>query len=302
MEAFYWIARLGTFERAANRLNTTQSAISKRIQELEASVGLPMFDRTQRNVRLTEKGDHLVVLADEMFKLRERILNLKSSSDAPAYRLRIGVTELSAMTWFPRLISKIREDYPRVVVEPHVSSSCSLEAMLHDDALDLIVAPEVFTSEEVTYVRLSDVSHVWMATPGFVPTDETLKLDRLSEYSLVLQGAQSGTGIFYNRWLRSQGVSLSHAIFSDNLTALIGFAAAGVGVSYLPRQCLQPLIDEGKLAIVPAVPLLPPIPYSAFYKSDRPSSFISLIAELMCDVCDFTRQLQTGLRPAVSVA
>lgn len=48
LEALYWISHLGTFERAATRLNTTQSAISKRIQELELVVGLAVFDRNQR--------------------------------------------------------------------------------------------------------------------------------------------------------------------------------------------------------------------------------------------------------------
>ena len=51
--ALHWIERLGTFERAAEHLNTTQSAISKRIQELEASTGLQLFDRSQRGARLT---------------------------------------------------------------------------------------------------------------------------------------------------------------------------------------------------------------------------------------------------------
>ena len=46
LKALHWIARLGTFERAADRLNTTQSAISKRVHELEFSVGRPIFDRS----------------------------------------------------------------------------------------------------------------------------------------------------------------------------------------------------------------------------------------------------------------
>jgi DNA-binding transcriptional LysR family regulator len=44
LETLHWIAQLGTFERAALKLNTTQSAVSKRIQELEAASGLPVFD------------------------------------------------------------------------------------------------------------------------------------------------------------------------------------------------------------------------------------------------------------------
>jgi DNA-binding transcriptional LysR family regulator len=293
MEAIYWIAQLGTFERAAARLNTTQSAISKRIQELEAMTGLAVFDRNQRGAKLTDKGEHLLALCQEMLELHDRVLELKSSGDTPARRLRIGVTELSAVTWFPRLISKIRETYPKVSLEPFVGTSRALDNMLRDSELDLIVAPEVFPAEEITYVRLADVSNVWMARPGLVRSNEALTLEELAQYPAVLQGGQSGTGLFYNRWMRSQGLVFNQSLTSDNLMALLGLTVAGVGISYLPRQCFRPLVDEGKLVVIQSRPVLPPIPYSAGYRNDRPTAFVSAIVDLMCDICDFSRQLQS---------
>src|ERR1700760_1944925 len=92
IEALYWIAQLGTFDRAANRLNTSQSAISKRIGELEAAVGPPLFDRSQRGARLTEQGEHLLALRQDMLRLGGRILALKDAEEMPARRLRLGIT------------------------------------------------------------------------------------------------------------------------------------------------------------------------------------------------------------------
>ncbi|MDQ0458319.1 LysR family transcriptional regulator [Rhizobium paknamense] len=293
MEAIYWIVQLGTFERAAARLNTTQSAISKRVQELEAMTGLAVFDRNQRGAKLTEKGEHLLALGQEMLALHDRVLDLKSSEETPAHRLRLGVTELSAMTWFPRLISKIRDTFPRVTLEPYVGTSRTLENMLRDSELDLIVVPDVFVGEDITYVRLADVSNVWMARPGLVETREALTLEELAGHPAVLQGSQSGTGLFYNRWMRSQGLVFDQALYSDNLMAILGLTVAGVGISYLPRQCFRPLVDEGKLVVIPTRPVLPPIPYSAGYRNDRPTAFITAITDLMCDTCDFSRQLQS---------
>ena len=57
LEAIYWVTQLGGFSQAADKLHTTQSAISKRVQELETLFGTPLFDRTQRTSRLTEKGE-----------------------------------------------------------------------------------------------------------------------------------------------------------------------------------------------------------------------------------------------------
>jgi DNA-binding transcriptional LysR family regulator len=56
IEAFYWAAKLGSFAIAAQRLHVTQSSLSKRIAELEQSVGATLFDRTNRSaqeIRLT---------------------------------------------------------------------------------------------------------------------------------------------------------------------------------------------------------------------------------------------------------
>lgn len=56
MEALYWITNLGTFEKAALRLNTSQSAISKRVQELEGLTGITVFDRRSAGPGLPSKA------------------------------------------------------------------------------------------------------------------------------------------------------------------------------------------------------------------------------------------------------
>src|SRR4051794_27021676 len=123
IEALHWIVKLGSFERAAAKLNTSQSTISKRVQELEASTGEVLFDRNQRSVRLTEKGEHLLALGREILALYERILDLKNEGERPAQRLRIGVTELSAITWLPRLVTELRQLFPTLIIEPEVHLS-----------------------------------------------------------------------------------------------------------------------------------------------------------------------------------
>lgn len=56
LEAVFWVVQLGGFAPAANKLHTTQSAVSKRVQELESLFETPLFDRSLRSARLTEKG------------------------------------------------------------------------------------------------------------------------------------------------------------------------------------------------------------------------------------------------------
>ncbi|KFI29327.1 LysR family transcriptional regulator [Haematobacter massiliensis] len=292
LEALLWVVQLGTFERAAMRLNTTQSAISKRIQELELSTGLAIFDRSQRGARLTEQGERLLDLAREMLALQDGIMALKAGGGQAVRRLRLGVTDLTALTWLPRLVTLLRQVHPLVTIEPEVDMSRSLYERLMEGSVDLIVIPEVMSDPDVAVVRLTEVANVWMARPGLIPPGRTLTLAELAEHPILTQGGRSGSGLFFNKWLKTEGIVLQKTLTSDSLTAVVGLTVAGLGVAYLPRQCFRPLVEEGKLVVVPVTPELPPVPYVAMYRQDLPSAFVSSVAELARDVCDFSRQLQ----------
>ena len=291
--ALHWIERLGTFERAAEHLNTTQSAISKRIQELEASTGLQLFDRSQRGARLTAIGEEMLVIAREMLTLAERITSLKDGTYVVTRRLRLGVTELTALTWLPRLIAKLVEDFPGLTVEAEVDMSRNLHEKLVDDLVDMIIIPDTFTAPEITAVPLGIVENAWMAAPGVVEHSGVVGLAELAKYPLLVQGKKSGSGLFVNKWLGTMGIELPKMLSSDSLTAMLGLTAAGLGVTYLPLECFRPLVDEGKLTIIHTDPPLPPVPYMAMYRNDRPSAFVSEVAIRAVEQCDFSRQLQS---------
>lgn len=292
LEALLWVVQLGTFERAATRLNTTQSAISKRIQELEVSTGLALFDRSQRGARLTAQGEELLELSRQMLALQDSILTLKAGTGQTARRLRLGVTELTALTWLPRLVTLLRQVHPQVTIEPEVDMSRALYDKLLDGSVDLIVIPEVMADPDIAVFGLAEVANVWMSRPGLIPPGRVLTLPELAEFPILTQGGRSGSGLFLNKWLKAEGVLLRKTLTTDSLTAIVGLTVAGLGVSYLPRQCFRPLIDEGKLVVIPTTPALPPVPYVAMIRQDQPSAFLSSVAELARDVCDFSRQLQ----------
>lgn len=293
LETIFWIANLGTFERAAMKLNTTQSAISKRIQELEMSVGTDLFDRSLRGARLTDKGEYLVRIASEMLELQGRISVLRDGAQVPVHRIRLGVTELIAMTWLPRMVALLHDTYPGVTLEPEVDMARMLYERLLDDQLDVIVIPETFSAPEVTAVTLAQVQNEWMAAPGLVPgARDGLSLQDLSNYPILSQGTRSGSGLYFAKWMRNQGIVFPRQIGSDSMTALLGLTIAGLGISYMPRDCFSALIEEGKLEVIAAHPALPLVPYAAMYRNDRPASVAQSVVDLAAKACDFSSQFQ----------
>jgi DNA-binding transcriptional LysR family regulator len=294
LEAVFWVVQLGGFAQAANRLHTTQSAVSKRVQELESMFETPLFDRSLRSARLTEKGEEMFLLAKRLLEQRDAAVEQFQRPEVLERHVRIGVTELTAMTWLPRLVSAIQASYPRVIIEPHVDASVMLRDKLLADEVDLMIVPDVFSDQRFLSKRIGVVENAWMCKPGLVGRRRRLRMHELLGHRLLTQDDRSGTGQLYNRWFRSIGVKPENTLFSNSVVALIGLTVSGMGVSYLPRKCLAPMVDSGALEPLTVTPTLPPATYAAVHKADQRSSLVLSIATLAQEHCDFGTMFQTG--------
>ncbi|PVZ19600.1 MULTISPECIES: LysR family transcriptional regulator [unclassified Pseudomonas] len=291
VEAVYWVARLRSFEAAADQLNTTQSAVSKRIQDLEARYGQPLFDRSGRRALLTPLGEQVARLAEPLLAQRDVLLQTLESPATLQRKLRLGVTELTALTWLPGLVQGIGEHYPKVEIVPEVDTSPVLFARLESHSIDLIIVPDTFGAHRFASQWLGAVENAWMCAPGLVGDAGELPLARLAERTLALQSSQSGMGRAYGHWFREHGVDISRSVFCNNLLAQIGMVVSGLATSYLPRGTLQQMIDRRKLAVLQVTPVLPPLDYRALYREVEGDPFIADIVEIARQRCDFNRTI-----------
>lgn len=292
VEALTWIVRTGSFERAAARLNTTQSTISKRIHDLEEAVGAPVFDRNNRSARLTECGEHILALGEEMLAVHQKMLAFRTGAP-PARRLRIGVTELSAFTWLARFVTAMQQEFPTVSVEPVVEHSRTLFEHLLYGNFDLIVVPNTFVEPKIEAIPVAEVANAWFSRSGLVTHKRALDVADLASFTLLVQGSRSGTGLFYSSWFKSQGALFNHTITTDSLVALVGLTMAGVGISYLPQDCFMDMVKEGKMGVVKTRPKLPPVPYAILRQKEPLGRSMEAFIDLVKAYCDFGHQFQT---------
>jgi DNA-binding transcriptional LysR family regulator len=292
LEALYWIGELGSFALAAHRLHTSQSAVSKRVHELELAFDTALFDRSQRSARLTDKGEELFVLARDLLAQRDAAVAQFSRMEVVQRRVRLGVTELTAMTWLPRWVERIQQHYPKVTLEPDVDSSVALREKVLADALDLVVVPDAFGDQRVPSTTVGAVESAWMCKPGLVDASRRLRLAELAQHRMLLQGTRSGTGLLYDSWMKNLGVTPANAIVIHNLVALIGLTISGLGVSYLPRRAVEHLVRDGSLAVLEVTPALPKVTYVAMYKGEHRSALLGSVVMLAQECCDFSRMFQ----------
>src|SRR3954466_7370864 len=141
LETFAAIVRLGSFAAAAARLNATQSTVSARIQELEQSLGVVLFDRTQRRAHLTAKGRELISYAQAAMNLFSEIEHQVGNPEALSGTVRVGVAEMVAISWLADFVSTLHKGFPNLKLEFDVNLTADLLSKLNDGELDIALIP-----------------------------------------------------------------------------------------------------------------------------------------------------------------
>lgn len=289
LEAIYWIAKLGTFGAAAEKLHTSQSAISKRVSELEEFLGTPLFDRSRRQPQLTSKGKELLEEGEELLQQRDRLLARMGKTSAVVRRFRLGVTELAALTWLPRLVQEVRVVHPSVSLEPEIDVSMNLFDRLAQGDIDLIIVPSVFQDPRFVAVPVSSLRLAWMCSPDLIPDGRLLSVRDLAAFPILMQVGRSVVDAVYEQWFRAQRIKIRRIFAGNSLIALSALTMSGFGVAYLPELYFADLVEQGLLKLIDVDTSPPEVPYFAVYRGDGPVVFGAELAELCQRFCDFSK-------------
>ena len=295
LETFYWVARLGTIAKAADRLHVTQSAVTKRLQELEASVAAPLFERQSRKNLLTPAGKELLVESESLFEMLERLEKLKASTQQVARVLRVGLGELTALTWFPAFLKRMKAVYPSVTIQPEIDLSSLLLHKVQEGRLDFAILPDLPFGETVARVPVGHVQFGWFAGPGTFSADETQSLPDLASQPVIEQSEHSIITALCSRLWEGAGVRPERVNGGNNIFALAGLVAAGVGISCLPVSLFEKELAQGKLQLVETSPAAPSVAYACYFLKYPNAALGYNVAEIAKQCSSFSSSAAAGV-------
>lgn len=296
LQTFYWVCRLGSFAAAAEHLCTTQSAVSMRIQDLERSLGVELFDRSQRSARLTAKGQELVKHAEELITRATEIQHRIGDSRVLSGTMRLGVTELVAVTWLPRLVSAINAHYPSVLVELDVDLTLNQLGKLQSGALDLVIVPGPIQQPGLTNISLGSVEFAWMASPSLgVPRGKAQARD-LHRWPLLTLSRASNLHALLGVWFDKNAASFHRVDTCNSIGVIAALTIAGLGVSFLPRAQFAADIAAKRLQVLDITPRLPALEYCAVYETRQTQPLSRTIADLAREYSTFDKQPSASQR------
>ena len=246
------VADLGSLTRAGDRLHLTQSALSHQLRGIEARLGAALFLRVGKRLVLTPAGERLLVSAKDILeRLAQAEEDIRRMGKEHAGVLRITTECYTCYHWLPPLLMRYRRTFPRVEVRIDVEATRRPIEMLLAGKIDLaivssavtdrrLVSRKVFEDEVVLIAaqhhRFARQSHVRISEMR----DETLFIYPPREESRVLQEVLLPAGVSP---ARIEEVQLTEAI-----TELV---KAGLGVAFLARWAVQPLVDAGAIVARP---------------------------------------------------
>jgi DNA-binding transcriptional LysR family regulator len=247
LEAFVAVADLGSFRRAAEKLNTTQPNISARIAALEASLGRVLMERDAGSVRLTPVGDGLLQRARAVLGALDAFLVAAGEPQAFEGVLRLGVTEMIVHSWLGAYLTALKARFPNVDVDLSVDFSANLSAALFGRAIDLALQNGPFARQTSGMAELGRFPLIWVAAPALGLGGAGLALDDLARHPLLTHAR--GTQPFEQ--LRAHVGSAGHVkcrlVPSTNITACLQMTEQGLGVACLPEVMVREKLADGAL-------------------------------------------------------
>lgn len=289
LEAFYWAATSASFLVAAERLHVSQSSLSKRITELEAQLRKPLFDRTGHRAVLTEAGQQLLPLARRMLGLADEMLSMLADDRGLHGHCRFGVGELAALTWLPDLVAYARTLYPELVLEPCVDLGAALEQRVDSGELDFAVVAGYSSRSAIASEAIAQARFLWAAAPSLVQGRRSITARLLQDMALITMPPGAGATRMLEHWLAVNNLEARRRLTCNNLGAIAGLVAAGVGVGLVPHGWLRQMTERKAVVEMRSRPALPTLQYTFQWRRDDTRPIVAVMREAVRATAEFSK-------------
>lgn len=247
LKVFTRVASLGTFTAAANELNTTQSAVSKKIAWLEKKVGITLFSRHARAISLTSGGKQYLGLA---LKLTEE-MNFFESQLRQEQASVSGVLKLSVPSGFStRLLSAPLNDFLNLYPDLSVDVSVSDKFVdLVEGDIDIAIRATNLKDSRLKARWFMDNEIVYFASPSYLEKHPAiLSANDLSQHQCLTYSLANLSDV----WRLTDGkkefkVKVNEQLRSDSPEMLTQMAKFGQGIIAMPRWMVKQEVQAGTL-------------------------------------------------------
>lgn len=250
IELFCQAAELNSFTAAANIAGVTPAAVSRSIARLEERLGVRLFVRTTRQIRLTDGGQRYYEQCRQaLLQLIEAEREVTGAQVAPAGPLRISVPTPYGHYRLLPLLPQFRQMYPGVTLEVHVSNR---NIDFAEESYDMVIRGRTPPDSSLTARKLEDAELVLVAAPSYLARAGTpTSLDELQEHDCIQFNLPStGRKIPWPFQVNGKHVDVAtHGGYTctEDVLGIVTLARSGAGIVQTYRFIVERDLAEGGL-------------------------------------------------------
>ena len=295
VQAFVAIANQRSFRKAADELHITQTALSRRLQNLESFLGVKLVERTTRSVALTTIGRDFLPQGQRLLTdLATSLLEIRETGKALRGDVSIACVPTVGVHYLPHIIQEYSARYPnnRIKIFDHSSSGVA----------DAVLRREAEFGINIAGSHHSELSSVPLLEDRFVlicrndhPLAARTKLSwkQLEPYPLIFAGQVSGNRPLLDLALAADAPKLQSHYEVQRSSTAVGLVAQGVGAAVVPSLAMQ----KGAYPKIRVIPLTDPVVSRSLVLVSRKTAHLSPAAQALYDIIRRNARSSRGGRP-----
>ncbi|MFJ4293000.1 LysR family transcriptional regulator [Cupriavidus sp. NPDC089707] len=238
LKAFAAVARHKSFTRAAAELGLTQSAVSRSVRELEEEIDQRLFDRTTRQVELTEAGLHLSQRICHLIEEVEQTLRDSQSASRPCQGLvQIASDPVLSSMSLPAWLAGCRQAWPAIAIHLKDRSQESVLQSVRSGEVDFGIATDPHAADDLYCEPLCiDPYHAVLPAQHPLAARDSVGWGELSDASVLTLDQQCGMQPAVEKALSSYHVRTSSLQLLGHFAAVFGMVALGLGIGVVPSR------------------------------------------------------------------
>lgn len=297
LETFYWIAQLGTFSAAAERLHTSQANVSARIRELEEELDIALFERIGRRVQLTMKARELLPHAYSVVTDAARLRMAAGRPELLHSVIKIGMGEAVAAQSLVAIIDELKQHYPDAEVGLEIDLNVQLINKVSRGDIDVAVVAGPVDAPELQFTPIGAMDLAWVGLASRFRNKTLVRPADLANVPLMVLPREARLHTQMLEWFAEHGTTPTRVSYCNNLTTMLDAARAGICVSLMPKRFFAADLRSGKLLAPVAQPSLGAL---KFYVATRVGGIDPAVTEIAAIVAKAA--LLHGAKPADSAS
>jgi DNA-binding transcriptional LysR family regulator len=236
LRVFRAVAESGSFTRAGRRLNLSQSAVSRQISALEESLKISLFHRHARGLVLTEQGEELYAVVQEMTdRLSLALARINESRERPEGPLKITTTVTFGSAWLTARLNQFHLKYPEISVSLILSDAADLD--LSSRQADMAIRFQSQTQPNLIQRRLMRFRYHLFASKDYLKRHGVpLEPQDLDKHELIVYGEDVPQPMRNMNWILDLGAREKRkpALRVNSVYGIYRAVKSGLGIAALP--------------------------------------------------------------------